>query len=98
MNFYTIDISVDLGNTLPPVGEFLKELNTDLSRAGMSEQLIVRGKLFSVTLTSQRELTNGDKTKVKEALLEAFNEQQPAWKIKVESFRRKSGNVQQSVS
>lgn len=95
---YKIQLSVDLGNAVPEVGALLKELNTGLSEFGCDEKLMVRAELFSCTLTSPRELTEQDQETVKKALLEEFQRLQPAWNVKVESFRRKPGNVQQQAA
>lgn len=95
---YDIELSIDLGNVLPRVGDFLKEMNTHLAEMGCAEKLGVRSKCLHVNLTSERELTEDEKDKVKKTVIETFAEQQPAWKVQVESFRRKSGNVQQSAS
>ena len=54
--------------------------------------------MLRLNLTSKRVLTQEDREKVKSTILTTFNEQQPAWKVQVESFRRKSGNVQQQVA
>jgi len=94
---YNLILSLDLGNAFAPVGDMLKRVNDDLSRVGYSEQLRVRSKCIQTTLTSERELTKEDREKVKTTLLEQFTASQPAWKVRVESFRRKSGNVQQSA-
>lgn len=94
---YSLILSLDLGNAFAPVGDMLKRVNAEMSSLGFSEQLGIRSKLIRATLTSERELTKEDREKVKTVLLTQFASTQPAWKVKVESFRRQSGNVQQSV-
>lgn len=94
---YHILLSLDLGNAFAPVGDMLNHVNAELSMFGYSEQLSVRSKIIRVTLTSERELTKEDREKVKTELTSQFASAHPAWNVKVESFRRKSGNVQQSV-
>ena len=95
---YAIKLSVDLGNLLAPVGDMLKHVNDEMTNLGHSEQLMVRSECISATITTGQELTKKDKDTMKRMLIEEFNAAQPAWKVKVESFRRKSGNVQQSAS
>ena len=94
---YHILLSLDLGNAFAPVGDMLKHVNDELSKFGCSEQLGVRSKIIRATLTSERELTKEDREKVKTELTSQFDSTHPAWNVKVESFRRQSGNVQQSV-
>ena len=95
---YRIVISIDLGKAFAPVGDFVNGVNTALAECGCTEQLRVRSKCITATLTSGRELTAGDKAKVKKTMLDEFNAGQPAWNAKIESFRRQSGNAQQSAS
>ena len=94
---YDITISVDVGAALPPVNDLLKELNAGLSMFGMEEKLSLRSELIAARLTSKRELTEKEIETVKQVIASEFNAGQPAWKAKVESFRRQSGNVQQSA-
>ena len=99
MNFrYEIILSVDLGAAIPKVGDMLKRVNDALSECGQREKLSVRSKLIRCSLTSGRLLTSKDRDDVKKTLIETFYEHQPAWKVQVESFRRQSGNVQQSAA
>lgn len=97
MNRYSIMISADLGEVAAPVGAFLKELNSTLATVGIDEKLSVRSKMIRCKLTSPRQLSKEDREKVKIILIEQFNAILPAWKVRVESFRRQSGNVQQSA-
>jgi len=95
---YRIQLSADLGALLPPVGDMLKRVNDDMASIGATEKLSVRTKAFHLDLTSERELNRKEKDIVEKMILDKFAVMQPAWKVQVESFRRKSGNVQQSVS
>jgi hypothetical protein len=94
---YSIVLSLDLGNMFAPVGDMVNYMNTEMASLGFSEKLSVRSKMIRATLTSERELTKEDREKVKTTLLQQFIASQPAWKVRVESFRRQPGNVQQSV-
>lgn len=95
---YDVTLSVDLGALFAPVGDLLKQVNTHLAEMGCREKLGVRSKVLHFTFTTERELSKRNRDLVKKYLIELFTKEQPAWKVKVESFRRKSGNVQQSVS
>lgn len=94
---YELKLSTDLGNVLTPVGEMLKHLNDEMTSLGWDEKLTIRSQCLSATVTAERELTDEDKDTMKKMLIEQFNASQPAWKVQVESFCRKSCNVQQSV-
>lgn len=95
---YHVQFSIDLGAALPSVGDVLKHVNdTYESITGSSDKLVVRGKLFSATITSERELTKEDIEKMKTILLDGVRERFPKHDIQIESFRRKSGNALQLV-
>jgi ABC-type glycerol-3-phosphate transport system substrate-binding protein len=95
---YEIDISADLGNMLSPIGDMMENVNSHLATVGFNEKLSLRSKISTMTLTIEHELNDNEKDKVKETIISQFNSAHPAWKVKVESFRRQSGNVQQSVA
>lgn len=95
---YEITISVDMGSVLAPVGDLVNGVNNELSKFGCDEKLSVRSPMISMALTTEREITDDEKEKMKTMMLAEINSQHPAWKAKVESFRRKSGNVQQSIA
>jgi len=76
----------------------LKHVNAEVSILGGREQLSVRSRLIKMTLETKHELSNQERKLVKKMILHQLNAGYPAWKSKVESFRRQSGNVQQSAS
>jgi len=95
---YKITLSADLGNMLPPVGDMLKHINDEISILGHDEKLLLRSKCIIATITSKHELTRKELSVMGRLFIEELDKSQPAWKVKVESFRRQSGNVQQSAS
>lgn len=98
MPTYHILISIDLGAVFPPVKDLLKQVNHEVASLGGREELSVRSKAIKMTFESKRELSNQQKELVKKMIIMQFNADHPAWKAKVESFRRKSGNVQPLAS
>ena len=95
---YQVQFSIDLGAALPSVGDVLKHVNdTYESITGSSDKLIVRGRFFSLVITSERELTKEDAEKMKAILLDGVRSCLPKYDIQIESFRRKPGNVLQSA-
>lgn len=94
---YEVIYSADVGSVFSPIGDLLKEVNGHLATAGYDEKLMMRGKPFACTIKSERELTESDMEKLKATFQETFTVMQPAWRVKVESFRRKSGNALQLV-
>lgn len=95
---YAIQISVDFGAVVPEIDALMNQLNSGIANAGWDEKLMLRSKLMRCIITSDHELTEDQKTTVKKAIIETIAEQQPAWRARIESFRRKSGNVQQQVA
>ena len=87
-----------MGNVFSPIGDMLERINDHLANDGYQEKLSVRSKMFDMILTTEHELNNDEKDKVKNTLISQFNTSHPAWKVKIESFRRQSGNVLQLVN
>lgn len=94
---YDIEISLDLGEVLQPVGELVNKINDGLAEFGCDEKVSVRSKCVSMTLEVKRELSESEKEQMKSIIISQFAESHPAWKARVESFRRQSGNVLQSA-
>lgn len=94
---YVLNLSVDLGAVFAPVGELMDQLGAELARFGYPEKPMVRSPMINCTVTTEHELTEKEREIMKNALLHQFDVDHPAWKVKVESFRRKSGNVLQSA-
>ena len=95
---YDIKVSIDLGRAVPEVGALCDNLNHELAKFGLDEKLSIWSALVGRTLTSDRELTTEEIDKVKTLFTQEFSAKFPTWNVKVEVIRRKSGNVQQSVS
>ena len=87
---YTITISADAGAALAPIGDLLERVNTIVANDGYDERLKVRFKPCTMTLTTERELTNSERETVKKELLAQFSRTLPAWQVRIESFRRQS--------
>ena len=58
-------------------------------------RLKATSRFLSVTVTTERELTEEDVDKMKPILLTGVQSRFPGLSVQIESFRRKSGNVQQ---
>jgi hypothetical protein len=95
---YKIEISIDAGKAFSPVGGLVDKINTGLAEFGVEERMMVRANCISANLEAERELTPREMVIMKDIIERQFAESQPAWNAKVESFRRQSGNVQQSVA
>lgn len=97
---YEIIFRVDLGKVLPEVNELMEWLNTDVSSAGWDEKLMLThdGLIPPMTLTVERELTTGEQETMKNIILGKVCTHFPKYDVRVSAFRRKSGNVQQSVA
>lgn len=95
---YMIRFSANLGKAFPQVGELCDNLNTVLSTYGVDEKLSIFGDVLTGVLKSERELTTEEIDKVKSLFRQQIEAEHPAWSFKVDVVRRKSGNVQQSVS
>lgn len=97
---YEICFRVDLGKVLPEVNELMERLNTDIASAGYDEKLMLThdGLIPNMTLTVERELSDGEQETMKNVILGEVCKAFPKYDVRVSSFHRKSGNVQQSVS
>lgn len=95
---YLATFSVDWTSMEGPVKELFNSLNTTLANCGISERVGYRSKAFSIEAKLERELTNKERSLFMEALEKSVQESLPQYSMKLESFRRKSGNVQQLAS
>lgn len=90
---YDITISLNLGKLAPPVQDLCDSLNSNLANFGVSEKVVIRSDQTMV-LEVSRQLTSEEESKIT-AMIESEHK---GFDGKVTSFRRQSGNVQQSVS
>lgn len=99
---YSCLFSLDLGKLSVEVGDLMESLNTHLSSMGTNERITARSEQFQLFVcTLDRELTEEDKTKMKDMLTKGVNETgSPLAKYGMvcSEIRRKSGNVSQSVN
>lgn len=96
---YEFVITADAGAALPSVGRLLKEVNDAVANGDPSmPQLKARLPLAVGKFSTERELTQEELETVKTTLQTDFQKAEPDFKFRVESIRRKSGNVQQSVA
>lgn len=95
---YEAIFRINMGKAIPAVGDLLNRINTHLSTDGYDEQLECHADIFTIEATVNRELTEEDKYKMKTILAAQVIEHMPNYDIRLVEFRRKSGNVLQSVS
>lgn len=94
---YDIQFSLNLATVIPEVGEATKAVNDHLSTMGFQERITLRGRPIKMTLTLDREATEEEIAKVKDMITAQLCEKFTGSNPVCESFRRKSGNVEQSV-
>lgn len=97
---YEIKFRVDLGKVIPEINEMMESLNADIARAGHDEKLTLTHERIipPMTVTVDRELTIGEQETMKNIILGEMCKSFPKYEVRVSSFRRKSGNVSQSVA
>ena len=97
---YEAIFRVNLAKAIPEVGDMVNRVNNHLAKDGYSEQLSLthEGIIPPMVITSDRELTEEDQYKMKTLLEAKVIELFPKYDVRLASFRRKSGNVSQSVS
>jgi hypothetical protein len=97
---YEIIFRVDLGKAIPEINEIMESLNADIARAGHDEKLMLthEGIIPPMIVTVDRELTMKEQDKMNDIILEVMRNRFQKLDVRVSSFRRKSGNVQQSAS
>jgi hypothetical protein len=97
---YLITFSVDLGNVIPEIGDLTNRVNASMASGGYDYKLQLThcGIIPPMTLTVDRELTNGEQETMKNIILGELCKAFPKFDVRVSEFRRQSGNVQQSIS
>lgn len=95
---YEIPLLLNLGDTIDGVGDLMNKLHATLSKCGIEENIRAEGEIGTLSLSANRELNKGEKDKMKDALQSSIKSILPQYNIRVGELRRKSGNVEQSVS
>ena len=97
---YEILFRIDLGKAIPVVGELMERLNADIASAGGDEKLKLTSEALipPMTVTVNRELTQEEQAQMREIILNQVREEFPKFDVHVATFRRKSGNAQQSIA
>lgn len=95
---YEAIFHIDMGQAIPAVGELLASVNAHLSSEGYDERLKCHAPIGSMVVTVDRELTESEQHKMRTILAAQMIEAMPKYDIRLVDFRRKSGNVSQSVS
>ena len=96
---YEAQFRLDLGKAIPEIGQMVNRLNDILSRDGYDEKLVLtdQGIIPPMVVTANRELTEQEQETMKKILREQMQVTFPQYGVELHSFRRQSGNVQQSV-
>lgn len=94
---YEVQFSLNLAHVFPEVDGLMKSLNGHLSAMGHDERLTLRGRPISLTVTTEREMTEEEIAKMKDLMTAQFCESFAGSNPVCELFRRKSGNVSQSA-
>lgn len=95
---YQADFEIDVSKLSTHVDDILESINTVLAKHGCSHQVSATVNIFSLTVSVDRPLTNEEESMVGELLQDSINVHLPSYDISLRTFRRKSGNVLQSVS
>ena len=95
---YEATFRVEVGQVIPAFGALLESVNAHLATDGYDERLQCHATVGSMVVTVDRELTESEKYKMKTILTAKMIEAMPKYDIRLVDFRRKSGNVSQSVS
>lgn len=95
---YEATFRIDVGQAIPAVGELLYRINTHLATDGYDERLKCNAPIGSIVVTADRELTESEQHKMRTILAAQMIEAMPKYNIRLVDFRRKPGNVSQSVS
>lgn len=95
---YEASFRINVGKAVPAVGDLIDRINAHLSADGYDERLQCNAPIGSIDVTVDRELTEEEQHKMKTILEAQMIEAMPKQDIRLVSFRRKSGNVSQSVT
>lgn len=95
---YEATFSIDLGNAIESVGALMDQLNAALAKTGHQEKLRTTSKLFTISVTVDRELNEKENYKMKTLIESTYVNAFPKFDVRLVSFCRQSGNVQQLAS
>jgi len=95
---YEIPLLLNLGDTIDEVGDLMNEINANLSTLGIENNIRAEGEIGTFGLSVNRELTKGEKEKMKDILQSTLKSTLPQYNIRVGELRRNSGNVEQLAS
>lgn len=94
-SIYEFGVRLPLGKLLNPVQELEQSINNSMASAGFEDKLCITS-LQTGTVEVEREMSDSEIEIMKKTLHDQF--EQSLGYAKVEYFRRKSGNVSQSVA
>ncbi len=85
MPAYIIPVTCDLGKTLPSVGEMVDSVNSTMKDFGFDEKMCIRSQIMTVTLETERELTEQEKFQIQGMLQASYDEKLPEKDFQVAS-------------
>ena len=94
---YIAKFELRLASAMDSVKEFENSINKYMQEFGRDEKLKVVSN-FSMEIGSNRELSEEEQYKMKTVIEAQMVEKFPKYDVRLVSFNRQSGNVQQSVS
>lgn len=95
---YEYVATIDVAEAVSSVGALMREVNAELTKFGVSERLTLGAPLTLLTVSCNRELSTQEVDEVKKILDQEAAPRFRSLHITSTELRRKSGNVQQSVS
>lgn len=95
---YEAKFRIDVGKAIPLVGEMMERLNAHAASLGCDEQLKAVSEFRMLTVTVDRVLTEQEQYQMKTMIEAEVVQGLSKYDVRLVSFCRQSGNVQQSVS
>lgn len=95
---YEAKFSIRLRSVVDAVKDFEDSINQTFKEFGLNEKLITESEIGSIEIQVDRELSDEEQYKMRALLESEMVQKFPKYDVRLNSFGRKSGNVQQSVS
>lgn len=87
---YTVKFSLKLRTAIKEIAELEDSINKSMEDFGSDEKLSIWSDVFSVDITTEKEMSEEEQHKIKVLLLNEIIKTMPKYDIRLKSFSRKS--------
>lgn len=83
---YTVHFTANLGKFFPKLEEFTDNVNKFMGEMGFKEKMIVRGRPFSLSVTTGKKLSHEEQAKLAEISIESFRKNLPEYELQLDGI------------